>query len=136
MLGVDLVKDARTLVAAYDDGAGVTARFNKNLLEVLNERLGGEFCPDLFVHRAVYNPRERRIEMWLFSEVDQTVEIAGLGLEATFRAEEGMRTEISVKFTREGVDQMFYEAGLTLLDWRTDGLGLYGLALGGPRKVK
>ena len=136
LLGVDLVKDTRTLEAAYDDAAGVTARFNKNLLKILNERLGGKFDPDLFLHRAIYNAEERRVEMWLFSEVDQTVEIAGLGLEATFRAEEGMRTEISVKFTREGVDQMFYEAGLTLLDWRTDGRGLYGLALGGPRKVK
>jgi len=133
LLGVDLVKDARTLVAAYDDAAGVTARFNKNLLEVLNERLGGEFCPDLFVHRAVYNPRERRIEMWLFSEVEQKVEIADLGLEANFGAGEGMRTEISAKFTREEVDLMFDKAGLALLDWRTDGRGLYGLALGGTK---
>ncbi|MCA1729343.1 MAG: L-histidine N(alpha)-methyltransferase [Actinobacteria bacterium] len=136
LLGVDLVKNARTLEAAYDDVAGVTARFNKNLLEVLNERLGGKFDPDLFVHRAVYNARERRIEMWLFSEVEQTVEIAGLGLEASFGAGEGMRTEVSYKFTREGVDRTFDESGLALLDWRTDKLGLYGLALGGPRKVK
>jgi L-histidine N-alpha-methyltransferase len=106
------------------------------LLEVLNERLGGKFDPDLFVHRAIYNARERRIEMWLFSEVEQKVEIADLGLEANFGAGEGMRTEISAKFTREEVDRMFDEAGLALLDWRTDGLGLYGLALGGPRKVK
>ncbi len=133
MLGVDLVKDARTLVAAYDDGAGVTARFNKNLLEVLNKRLGGEFRPDLFVHRAVYNPRERRIEMWLFSEVEQKVEIVDLGLEANFGAGEGMRTEISAKFTRKEVDRMFDDAGLALLDWRTDSRGLYGLALGGTK---
>jgi L-histidine N-alpha-methyltransferase len=133
LLGVDLVKDARTLVAAYDDGDGVTARFNKNLLEVPNERPGGEFCPELFVHRALSNPGERRIEMWLFSEVEQKVEIADLGLEASFGAGEGMRTEISAKFTREEVDRMFDDAGLALLDWRTDGRGLYGLALGGKK---
>lgn len=133
LLGVDLVKDSRTLVAAYDDGDGVTARFNKNLLEVLNKRLGGEFSPDLFVHRALYNPRERRIEMWLFSEVEQKVEVPDLGLEVSFGAGEGMRTKISVKFTREEVDRMFDDAGLALLDWRTDGWGLYALALGGKK---
>jgi L-histidine N-alpha-methyltransferase len=134
LLGVDLVKDTKILEAAYDDAAGVTARFNKNLLRVLNERLGGQFDPDLFLHRAIYDAKERRIEMWLFSEVEQTVEISDLELQVPFRAGEGIRTEISAKFTREGVERMFDEADLALLDWRTDAQGLFGLALGGPKR--
>lgn len=130
LIGVDLVKDPRLLKAAYDDAAGVTARFNKNLLKVLNERLGGQFDPDLFVHRAVYDAEEARIEMWLRSTVDQEVYVAGLDLEVRFAAGEGMRTEISAKFTPESAGRMFDEAGLTLLDLYTDDRDLFGLALG------
>jgi L-histidine N-alpha-methyltransferase len=133
LIGVDLVKDAKTLEAAYDDAAGVTARFNKNLLRVLNERLGGDFDPGLFRHRAIYDAGERRVEMWLFSEVEQRATLADLGLEVPLRAGEGMRTEISTKFTREDAYRVFDEAGLALLDWRVDDRGLFGLALGGPK---
>ena len=130
LIGVDLVKDPRVLEAAYDDGAGVTARFNKNLLKVLNERLEGEFDPDLFVHRAVYDAEKARIEMWLRSTVDQEVYVAGLDLEVRFGVGEGMRTEISAKFTPGSAGRMFDEAGLTLLDLYTDDRNLFGLALG------
>jgi len=132
LVGVDLVKDARVLEAAYDDAAGVTARFNKNLLNVLNRRLGGEFDPDLFVHRATYNREESRIEMWLDSKVAQEVPVASLSLEVPFEAGEGMRTEISTKFTRESAETAFGEAGLRLLDLYTDDEDLFGLALGEP----
>ena len=130
LIGADLVKDPRLLEAAYDDGAGVTAQFNKNLLKVTNERLGGEFDPNLFVHRASYDAAEARVEMWLRSTVDQEVCVPDLDLEARFEVGEGMRTEISTKFTPESVRRMFDEAGLALLDIYTDDENLFGLALG------
>ena len=132
LIGVDLVKDARVLEAAYDDAAGVTARFNKNLLNVLNRKLGGEFVPDLFDHRATYNSEESRVEMWLDSKVAQRVPVAALDLEVPFEAGEGVRTEISTKFTRESVAEALDEAGLRLLDLYTDEEDLFGLALGEP----
>ncbi len=132
LVGVDLVKDTRVLEAAYDDAAGVTARFNKNLLSVLNRKLGGEFDPELFVHRATFNREESRVEMWLDSTVEQEVPVASLGLEIPFEAGEGMRTEISTKFTRESIASTFDEAGLRLLDLYTDDEDLFGLALGEP----
>jgi L-histidine N-alpha-methyltransferase len=132
LVGVDLIKDTRLLEAAYDDAAGVTARFNKNLLNVLNRKLRGEFDPELFVHRATFNRRESRVEMWLDSTVEQEVPVAALDLEVPFEAGEGMRTEISTKFTRESIAGAFDEAGLRLLHLYTDERDLFGLALGEP----
>jgi L-histidine N-alpha-methyltransferase len=133
LIGVDLVKDTRILEAAYDDKAGITARFNKNLLNVLNRELGGEFDPELFAHRANYDAGAMRIEMWLDSEVEQKVPVATLGLEVPFKAGEGMRTEISHKFTLESVGDAFDEAGLRLLELYTDEENLFGLAFGAAR---
>jgi L-histidine N-alpha-methyltransferase len=130
LVGVDLVKDASVLEAAYDDAAGVTARFNKNLLNVLNRKLDGEFDPDLFAHRASYNPEETRVEMWLDSKVAHKVPVKALGIEVPFEAGEGMRTEISTKFTRESAGAMFDDSGFRLLDLYTDEGDLFGLALG------
>jgi L-histidine N-alpha-methyltransferase len=110
----------------------VTARFNKNLLSVLNRKLGGKFDPDLFNHRATYNSEESRIEMWLDSKVAQRVPVAALGLEVPFEAGEGVRTEISTKFSRESVAEAFSEAGVRLLGLYTDEENLFGLALGEP----
>lgn len=132
LIGVDLVKDPRVLEAAYDDAAGVTARFNKNLLNVLNRKLGGEFNPELFAHRAIFNPQESRIEMWLDSKVEQKVPVAALGTEIPFEKGEGMRTEISTKFTRESVETSFREAGLRTLGLYTDDENLFGLVLSEP----
>jgi L-histidine N-alpha-methyltransferase len=132
LVGIDLVKDARVLEAAYEDTAGVTARFNKNLLSVLNRKLAGEFDAELFDHRATYNSEESRIEMWLDSKVEQRVPVAALGLEVPFKEGEGVRTEISTKFTPESVAEAFEEAGLRLLDLYTDEEDLFGLALGEP----
>ena len=130
LIGVDLVKDPRILEAAYDDAAGVTARFNKNLLNVFNARLGADFDPNLFSHRAVYDAHERRIEMWLDSKAAQGVHVRGIDLVVHFDEGEGMRTEISAKFTPESAAQAFEEAGLRLLDLYTDEGNLFGLALG------
>ena len=132
LVGVDLVKDPRVLEAAYDDAAGVTARFNKNLLNVLNYKLGGQFDPDLFTHRATYNAEDSRVEMWLDSEVEQEVPVATLGVGVPFEAGEGVRTEISTKFTRESLETTFDEAGLNMLGLYTDDEDLFGLALGEP----
>lgn len=130
LVGLDLVKDRATLEAAYNDAAGATARFNKNMIRVINDRLGTDLDPDLFAHRAVYDPEGERIEMWLDAEREQTARTPDL--EARFEMGEGVRTEISAKFTRESAAQTFEEAGLGLLDLYTDDQNLFALALGEP----
>ncbi len=132
LLGVDLVKDTRTLEAAYNDAAGVTARFNKNMLGVLNGQLGADFDPDLFEYRASYNPEEARMEMWLYSKTEQRVSFAEPDFSVGFTAGEGMRTEISSKFTLDTAARTFEVAGLALLDLYTDRDDLFGVALGRP----
>ncbi len=128
LIGLDLVKNARTLEAAYNDAAGVTARFNRNMIRVINRRLGAGLDPDLFSHRAVYNAAEERIEMWLHSEAEQATRTPNL--EARFETGEGVCTEISAKFTHDSAARTFEEAGLKLLDLYTDPQNLFALALG------
>ena len=130
LIGLDLVKDRQTLEAAYNDAAGVTARFNKNMIRVINHRLGTNLDPDLFSHRATYNADRQRIEMWLRSEAEQTTRTPHL--EAHFESGEGLRTEISTKFTPDSAAQTFEEAGLQLLNLYTDDHDLFALALGKP----
>ena len=132
LVGVDLVKDRSVLEAAYDDSAGVTAAFNKNVLEVLNRELGADFNPALFSHRSVFNTRDKRIEMWLDSEVDHRVSVSALNSNIDFKAGEGIRTEVSHKFTRESAEAMFEDSGLGLIDLYTDEKELFGLALAKP----
>ncbi len=112
LVGIDLVKDERTLVAAYDDAQGVTAAFNKNLLKRINRELGGDFDLDAFAHRAVWNAAESRIEMHLVSLRDQSVQAAG----RTFRFAEGetIHTENSYKFTIERMAALAGAAGWKL----------------------
>ena len=130
LIGVDLVKDARLIESAYNDAAGVTARFNRNMLKVINARIGTRFDPDLFSHRATYDAREERVEMWLDSTAEQTVSVPGM--EARFDEGEGVRTEISAKFTPDSTARILEEAGLNLLDLYTDERSLFALALGRP----
>jgi L-histidine N-alpha-methyltransferase len=132
LLGTDLVKDPAVLVAAYDDAAGVTAEFNKNMLRVLNAELGADFDPDQFEHVAVWNPEAEWIEMRLRSLADQTVRLPGIGRTARFATGEEMRTEISAKFRREGVAAELAAAGLAMRSWWTDAGGRFGLSLSGP----
>ncbi|HVJ08324.1 MAG TPA: L-histidine N(alpha)-methyltransferase [Acidisarcina sp.] len=99
LLGVDLVKPESVLIPAYDDALGVTAEFNLNVLRRMNRELGANFDLDLFLHRAVWNRAESRIEMHLESTADQQVSIPGLGLEVDFRRGETIHTENSYKFT-------------------------------------
>jgi L-histidine Nalpha-methyltransferase len=114
LVGTDLVKDPRVLVAAYDDGAGVTAEFNRNMLSVLNADLGATFDPSAFEHVAVWDEKNSWIEMRLRSKVDQVVRVKELGLEIGFVRGEEMRTEISTKFTRSGVEAELYESGFVV----------------------
>jgi len=129
LLGTDLVKDRSVLVAAYDDSQGVTAEFNRNVLRVLNSELGADFRPECFEHVAVFDEGNSWIEMRLRSVSAQRVSVPGAGIEVDFAEGEEMRTEISTKFTREGVEGELRDAGLVLQDFLTDDDELYGLAI-------
>ncbi len=112
LLGTDLVKDTDRLVAAYDDAAGVTAEFNRNVLHVLNRELGADFDPAAFTHVARWNPESEWIEMWLRTDQAQSVKVPELDLVVEFEAGEEMRTEISAKFRREGLTEELAASGL------------------------
>lgn len=129
LLGTDLVKDVGRLVRAYDDSAGVTAAFNRNVLAVVNRELDADFDLDAFDHVARWNPEEERIEMWLRSTADQRVRITQLDLTVDFAAGEEMLTEVSCKFRPEGVEAELAAAGLHRTHWWTDGAGDFGLSL-------
>ncbi len=132
LLGTDLVKEPARLVAAYDDAAGVTADFNRNVLRVVNRELAADFDPSAFDHVARWDPAREWMEMRLRSVRAQTVTVADLGLVATFDAGEELRTEISAKFRREGVAGELAAAGLELTAWWTDPAGDFGLSLARP----
>jgi L-histidine N-alpha-methyltransferase len=132
LLGTDLVKDPAVLVAAYDDSAGVTAAFNKNVLAVLNAELGADFDLDAFEHVARWDPDHEWIEMRLRSTADQRARVRDLGLVVPFSAGEEMRTEVSAKFRRAGVEAELAAAGLALRSWWTDPVGRFGLSLSVP----
>jgi L-histidine Nalpha-methyltransferase len=132
LLGTDLVKEPATLVAAYDDMAGVTAAFNKNVLAVLNAQLGADFDLDAFDHVSAWNAEAEWIEMRLRSAADQDVRLPGIGLTVHFAAGEEMRTEISAKFRRDGVERELAAAGLAMRSWWTDPEGQFGLSLSVP----
>jgi len=132
LLGTDLVKEPERLEAAYDDAAGVTAEFNKNVLRVLNREFGGDFDPATFEHVALYDVDEARVDIRLRSLADQMVRLDGLDLNVRFAAGEEMRTEISAKFTRERLEAVYEEAGLVLSGWFTDPAGDYALSLARP----
>ncbi|MQA97683.1 MAG: L-histidine N(alpha)-methyltransferase [Streptosporangiales bacterium] len=132
LLGTDLVKDPARLVAAYDDAAGVTADFNRNVLRVIDHELGADFDPDAFTHVAVWDAEREWIEMRLRSVRDQRVRVEDLDLEVSFTAEEEMRTEISAKFRRSGLERELAAAGLSLVDWWTDPAGDFALSLSHP----
>jgi len=129
LLGTDLVKEEQRLVRAYDDAAGVTARFNLNVLAVINRELAADFDLGGFQHVAVWDAEREWIEMRLRSRRDQVVRIGALDLDVPFAAGEELRTEISAKFTRARVERECQAAGLRLLRWWTDPAGDYALSL-------
>ena len=129
LLGTDLVKAPDVLVRAYDDSAGVTAEFNRNVLRVLNRELGGDFDVDAFTHVARWNEEQEWIEMRLRAEREMAVHLHELGLDAHFEKGEELGTEISAKFRREGVESELDAAGFALDSWWTDSEGRFALSL-------
>jgi L-histidine N-alpha-methyltransferase len=129
LLGADLVKDPARLEAAYDDSRGVTAEFNRNVLHVINRELGGDFDVDRFGHVARWDAENEWVEMLLRSDVDQRVRVADLDLEVEFAAGEEMRTEISDKFRRQGLQAELDSAGFELAHWWEDPDGAFALSL-------
>ncbi|MEV5843387.1 L-histidine N(alpha)-methyltransferase [Streptomyces sp. NPDC051985] len=129
LLGTDLVKDKEVLVRAYDDAAGVTAEFNKNVLAVVDRELDADFDPDAFDHVALWDAEQEWIEMRLRSRVAQTVKVPALDLAVDFAAGEELRTEVSAKFRRDGVTAELAGAGLELAHWWTDTEGRFALSL-------
>lgn len=132
LLGTDLQKDVGRLVAAYDDAEGVTARFNLNVLQVLNRSLGADFDLSRFQHKAVWNPDGRWIEMRLRSTSRQQVDVASLDMLIDFASGEEMLTEISSKFDRGDLAGELERAGLSTLAAWTDPDGDFLLTLSGP----
>jgi L-histidine N-alpha-methyltransferase len=132
LLGTDLVKDPAVLEAAYNDEAGVTAKFNLNLLNVLNRELHADFVVEAFEHVAFYDREQEWIEMRLRALEPMVVNLVDLDLGVHFANREEMRTEISAKFTRRRIERDLRAAGLRLHQLMTDDEGLFALSLSGP----
>lgn len=133
LLGTDLVKDRAVLEAAYDDSEGVTAEFNKNVLNVLNRELDGNFDPDGFEHVAFFDEENSWIDIRLRSLEEQFIDLRKLDMRVHFARNEEMRTEISTKFTPDRLEAVYADAGLEMTDLWTDPDGLYALSL--ARKI-
>jgi dimethylhistidine N-methyltransferase len=129
LVGFDLVKDVHLLERAYNDEAGVTAKFNLNVLRVLNRDLGATFDPEAFLHRAEWNEEASRIEMHLESTANQVVRIPSIGLDVSLAAGETIRTELSHKYTRESAGALLAAAGYRVESWSTDASDGFALAL-------
>jgi L-histidine N-alpha-methyltransferase len=129
LLGVDLLKDVALLEAAYDDAAGVTAEFNRNVLRVANRLLDADFDPARFRHRAFYDRERDWIEMRLVASEAQTVRLGRSGDMLHLAAGEEIRTEISAKYTRARAETLLAAAGLTPRAWYSDEREWFGLSL-------
>ncbi len=129
LLGTDLVKDRETLERAYDDAAGVTAAFNRNVLRVINAELGADFDPDEFDHVAYWNADREWIEMRLRARRRTEVRIPGADLIVPFAEGEHIRTEVSAKFRPGGVEAELNAAGFALERWWTDSQQRFGVSL-------
>ena len=129
LVGVDLVKDPARLHAAYNDAAGVTAEFNLNILRVLNQRLGADFDPGDFEHRAFYDPRRQWIEMRLRARRTLAAHVPAAGVSLSLAEGDEIRTELSCKYTRESLASRVDGSGLALERWITDAEELFASAL-------
>lgn len=129
LLGVDHIKDRATLLRAYNDAAGVTAEFNRNMLVRLRRELGANFRPGLFRHRACWNDRDARIEMHLESLVTQEIAIPALELAVSFRRGESIHTENSYKFTSDGVADLLGRSGFVVRSCWSDARRWFGVYL-------
>ena len=116
LLGVDRVKDHDVLHAAYNDAQGITEQFNLNVLQVLNNQLQGNFEQEKFRHEAVYNADDQRIEMYLISQQEQTVQLDAIEEQLHLSAHEPILTEVSHKYTRAGAERLLTQSGLHILE--------------------
>lgn len=129
LLGAQLITDVARMEAAYNDSAGLTAAFNKNVLAVVNSVIGSDFDPDAFVHVARFNHDERWIEMSLRSLREQVIPLPDLAVTLPLQAGEALLTEISCKYTRGQVEGLLTAAGFHPVAWYSDPHQLHGLAL-------
>jgi L-histidine Nalpha-methyltransferase len=129
LLGVDMVKDEPTLLAAYDDRDGVTAEFNLNMLHRLNRELDADFDPEMFRHRVLWNAAQSRIEMHLESNRDQHVRIAAAQLDVYFKRGESIHTENSYKFTDATIGILLRDGGFEAEQAWTDERGWFSVTL-------
>jgi L-histidine Nalpha-methyltransferase len=133
LLGTDLVKSPDVLVPAYDDAAGVTAEFNRNVLAVLNRELGADFDVENYEHVAIWDPQNEWIEMRLRAAEAARVTLSVLALDIALENGEEIRTEISAKFRKGGIDAELATAGFSLECWWTDPAGRFALSLARAR---
>ena len=129
LLGTDLVKDPAKLTAAYDDSAGVSTEFSKNILAVLNANVGADFDLDTFDYVVTWHEEAEYVAMWLQSRMSQVVRLSDIDLSVDLAAGERIRMSISTKFRRAGVAAELESAGFSLSDWWTDPDGQYALSL-------
>ena len=129
LLGADLRKEQAVLELAYNDPRGVTAEFNRNMLRVVNREAGTNFDVEAFDHLAYYAPVEQRIEMHLVARTAQQIDVPGYGTVA-IASGESIRTEISCKYDRARIEELFAAAGLVLEEWMPDAQSYYALAVG------
>ncbi|MDH5586588.1 MAG: L-histidine N(alpha)-methyltransferase [Nitrospirota bacterium] len=133
LLGVQLITDISRLEAAYNDQQGITAKFNKNILRVLRNQFGAQCDSANFEHVARYNPKDHRIEMWLRSTQDQTLDIPDLDLSIQLKKGEEIRTELSTKYDHPMTEDLLHKSGFELVKWYTDPDQLISLALAKKR---
>ncbi len=129
LLGVDLVKDVDTMVAAYNDSTGVTAEFTKNILHVVNRELGADFPVEVFEHVPRWNPTLAGMEAWLRASRAVTVRVVALNMEIEIDSGEMIHTEVSCKFTQQSVVEMLAGTGMVARGWFTDPAGRFALVL-------
>lgn len=129
LLGVDLIKEESTLLAAYDDSAGLSAAFNKNILVVINRELGGDIDIDAFKHTTTFYAESGCMEQSLLALRDVSAHLHGIGLDVQFAQGESIHTEWSCKFTREQVESELSAAGLDATHWWTDSEKRFALTL-------
>jgi L-histidine N-alpha-methyltransferase len=132
LLGTDLVKAPEVLVPAYDDSAGVTGAFNRNVLSVVNRELGADFDVEAFEHIAIWDPASEWIEMRLRARRAMTVRVTDIDLTVDFSSGEEIRTEISAKFRRESLNEEMHAIGFSPLGWWTDDMARFAVSMWQP----
>ena len=133
LLGANLATEPAAIHLAYNDAQGVTAAFNRNLLSNVNSVAKSNFDPDRFDHYAPYLVDKRRVEMWLVAREQMTIDLGRLGSSLNLGRGEGIRTEISRRFTRDEVLRLIDASGFTPERWIESPDGRFGLALGVAR---